>query len=820
MAEKIGELSDRFAKIEGEFAAQTAPLDGAKAAQEAALTALSAALKGIEQLNFHVLQNNLGAVSTRIEKVDANWQAKARELGVTIKRVDDALVEVASQLRSELAAGNKSRVELGRNVATETGAVKTMLGEIGGRLAALQSDFAQRIDAARKEFATPTTLNPRGDWSPRETYDRLDVVTLNGTSYIAQRQTKEKPRADSADWQVLARRGALSAQAGGGVSDITGVAGMGATGLQIAQSGTPDEARGILGINDFIGATAGTDGEAGRVPQPDAGEQGLFLRGDGTWAAAAVVTATLATTSEALAGTDNVKYISPLTGNARALLGDSTRAVADTLYFDGVTSGARAFAALGTPGNLATSPLTLHTWVYNDGVDPLTTRGIRALSSSATTGQNAGAFALTLFSGGFIRAALYGSSAGNSRHRQFNFTSVYAVGWHLISVTFDRLSAPLVYIDGIAVTTTESTFGATPPAWTDALISTYQLIGVRAGDERWSGGLIPVAPINRVQSAAEILAYAQTGRMPASDELGTGSVVQQLLNNDFSAFTGTPDDSIADTITSWTKGANLVTEAITGGLRLTRGASFASNGSGNNLFAQTSATNTLLAKMTPGTRWGYKVRARYYGSAASAYIWVNQVTIIAHGLTASFADYEGQFTVVPAISGSPLSLAPSSGTVGDGIEIESVELYPLGLIAKWQDGIQPIAVVADSGANKIPLVLTSGVTPITQKRDWVIQGSTNTNGNQQLLGASVFVAPNVSTKQMLDTIEVSAASGTPTVGVGSASGGAQYVTAAAIATGSNRRTLVTPVVGTANVWISSNSTDVLQHTIRGHIIDV
>jgi hypothetical protein len=208
MAEKIGELSDRFAKIESEFNTQTAPIDGAKAAQEAALTALSAALKGIEQLNFHVLQNNLGAVSTRIEKVDANWQAKARELGVTIKRVDDALVEVASQLRSELAAGNKSRVELGRNVATETGAVKTMLGEIGGRLASLQSDFAQRIEAARKEFATPTTLNPRGDWSPRETYERLDVVTLNGTSYIAQRQTKEKPRADSADWQILARRGA------------------------------------------------------------------------------------------------------------------------------------------------------------------------------------------------------------------------------------------------------------------------------------------------------------------------------------------------------------------------------------------------------------------------------------------------------------------------------------------------------------------------------------------------------------------------------------------------------------------------------------
>ena len=37
---------------------------------------------------------------------------------------------------------------------------------------------------------------------------------------------------------------------------------------------------------DFTGATSSTDGAAGQVPAPDAGDEDKFLRGDGTWAAA------------------------------------------------------------------------------------------------------------------------------------------------------------------------------------------------------------------------------------------------------------------------------------------------------------------------------------------------------------------------------------------------------------------------------------------------------------------------------------------------------------------------------------------------------
>lgn len=49
--------------------------------------------------------------------------------------------------------------------------------------------------------------------------------------------------------------------------------------------GTPESP---LGIYDFAGATATDKGTAGVVPAPEAGEQELFLRGDGTWAKAGV----------------------------------------------------------------------------------------------------------------------------------------------------------------------------------------------------------------------------------------------------------------------------------------------------------------------------------------------------------------------------------------------------------------------------------------------------------------------------------------------------------------------------------------------------
>ena len=67
---------------------------------------------------------------------------------------------------------------------------------------------------AREEFAAPRTLTPLGKWKAGE-YETLDVVSINGDSYIANRATREKPSRSAKDWTLLAARGA-----GGGGSNI------------------------------------------------------------------------------------------------------------------------------------------------------------------------------------------------------------------------------------------------------------------------------------------------------------------------------------------------------------------------------------------------------------------------------------------------------------------------------------------------------------------------------------------------------------------------------------------------------------------------
>ena len=75
---------------------------------------------------------------------------------------------------------------------------------------------AGEIDQLRKEFAEPKGLNPRGKWSPDETYQRLDLVTINGDSFVSNiNGNRQKPSRTASDWTLNAARG--NSGGGGGV---------------------------------------------------------------------------------------------------------------------------------------------------------------------------------------------------------------------------------------------------------------------------------------------------------------------------------------------------------------------------------------------------------------------------------------------------------------------------------------------------------------------------------------------------------------------------------------------------------------------------
>jgi len=79
---------------------------------------------------------------------------------------------------------------------------------------------AGEIDQLRKEFAEPRGLNPRGRWMPDETYQRLDLVTINGDSFVSNIDgNRERPSRTAGDWTLSAARG--NGGGGGGVTSMT-----------------------------------------------------------------------------------------------------------------------------------------------------------------------------------------------------------------------------------------------------------------------------------------------------------------------------------------------------------------------------------------------------------------------------------------------------------------------------------------------------------------------------------------------------------------------------------------------------------------------
>ena len=311
LAETLGEVKSKTEKLEAEFSTQARPL-------EAATNALSAALSGIKALQFHVLDNNLGALSARVEEMRKAVDEQVGVIALELKKADETNAEKAGQdaeaLRSEIAA------------------LQAQLGTLGAQFSAQleRVEFSAKEEAKKLQLipgpagAAGASLNPRGTFIDGETYNRLDVVSWLGSSYIAAVDgVKEKPSKNSNQWQVLASRGSGGA---GGVGDFGSLAGV----AQINQGGTGQTTR-AAGLNALLPSQTGavqymllTDG-AGTVSwgaQPVAGlpsqtgNSGELLTTDGTnasWSNAVTVSGSNATVTGTLTVNGTATFNNTLT---------------------------------------------------------------------------------------------------------------------------------------------------------------------------------------------------------------------------------------------------------------------------------------------------------------------------------------------------------------------------------------------------------------------------------------------------------------------------------------------------------------------------
>jgi hypothetical protein len=188
------------------------------------------------------LRNQLrDEVALALEDVEPHLRDELAVLaGNEVKALEGKISSEVKELlsRLELAAGAKYTALMQER---EKNAHLLEVAEQRIQLAAaeLPDKITQLLDEAvktRTEFAVPATLQPLGKWKAGE-YQALDVVSLNGDSYIANETTREKPSRSAKSWTLLAARGA----GGGGsninsITDLTGTPGVGQ--LLIGDGGT------------------------------------------------------------------------------------------------------------------------------------------------------------------------------------------------------------------------------------------------------------------------------------------------------------------------------------------------------------------------------------------------------------------------------------------------------------------------------------------------------------------------------------------------------------------------------------------------------
>lgn len=173
-------------------------------------------------------------------------------------------------------------------------------------------------------------------------------------------------------------------------------------------------------------------------------------------------------------------------------------------------------------------------------------------------------------------------------------------------------------------------------------------------------------------------------------------------------------------------------------------------------------------------------------------------------------NYAGLITLSAA--STSLYIRVDSQLTGDVIDIDDFEVEVYGASLDLQpQGIGRTIIDRSANRNHATVSGTTLPTYLQPTDGGKIVTRTNATPNQQLLALAAFDAAN---RYRITSWTVTALTGTPTISLGNASAGAQYVNGLALSTGvPTAVTLATTIAATANLWVNSNSTDVIIHTI-------
>lgn len=500
--------------------------------------------------------------------------------------------------------------------------------------------------------------------------------------------------------------------------------------LGTPSSGTLTNATGLPLTTGVTGTLAITNGGTG---QTTASAAFGALKQDATTSATGVVE--LATTAEALAGTDTAR-VAPVSAMEQRLLNSGiTFANTPHYYSDGSSSNRRIEWTVGNAGAFAGLPATLlFEWDVPSSNPSATAYGPCFTTGTGEPGNQAWSLTIQLTTSGALVVRQNGASVGSDYRilTYAGFRAAYSgqrVRGAIVFSTGDSTTAPVIYIQAVDVTAsfTLNTAGTVPTWMTTSLAATKYMASYQ-----WPGGrFVPHSPELGGWTAAEVLEWTQTGRLPTWCEVGTGSAVNVL-------------NSVAAGLTSDAADSTAFNTAYNGYFEV----------NGTTALASVSSQVLTLSRDGVGAGWsgmfsegtansafpiGSKIRLRFNVTSLSG-TWqalANGAATV--GTTITTGTNTIEYTKLDNTSIRIYGTGASSSLSIDATSVSFTAL-PLGPIIK--PVINPGSLtLRDNGSNNLTGIVTSGITAITDQVRGSFTGTltwSGTHESKSLLGAQAL----------------------------------------------------------------------------------
>jgi hypothetical protein len=486
-----------------------------------------------------------------------------------------------------------------------------------------------------------------------------------------------------------------------GLPISTGVSGLG-TGVATA-----------LAVNTgSAGAVVLYNGALGTPTSGDLSNASLTYRTATTSVRGGVV---LATSAEALAGTDTAKAVTPAAWSYAAGALRNTLAPRGGVAFDG-SSNARVYSTL-TGQNIGTDAFSISVVFRVPSAAPSADTAIVALGSSATTMAGvANRFEAILYTSGSVGFTIADGTPNTRTHTISGFITAWA--GKVVHLVFTRTGTTIAaYVNGVAAGLSDGGGSAT---WDASVTSTYMLVGFRSSSAVMTTPVYCASLYNLALSASDVQEiYEIGGAVPERFKFGS----QTALNT--------------STVATGASDANTTFSSLSStGFTVSRNA----GGVWNYIRSQPGGTAVAGAQFrVKFDITGYSgVGGAFNVAPNNGYVSAGQQSISANGSYSAILTTPSTSTNIPIEFNCSLS---------SGYTLANLSVTRVGAVVHLplDDGIG--YQLHDESTNKLDAVMTTtGVSHILPRRRGYVRGSLTWAGTHEaksLLGQQAFPSGTV-----------------------------------------------------------------------------